>query len=121
MAFSIKGDREESLAHYRKAVKAGNGDAGALFRVAHGLLDYGSVRDNDLALQSAREAARKDANPFFRQLWARAENAAGNKAAAIAIFEKLVEEEDSDTYREELRALKENKQAPHPIGRGTRR
>lgn len=120
MAYSIKGEREPSLAHYQKALKAANGDASALFRVANGLLDYGSVRDNDLALHCAREAVKADANPFFKQMQARAENAAGNKGAAIAILEKLVEEEDSGTYREDLRALKENQQAPQPAGRGGR-
>lgn len=121
MAFSIKGDRENSLAHYRKAVTAARGDPGALFRVAYGLMDFGSVRDNDLALQCAREAATKDPNPFFREMLARTEHAAGNKETAIAILEKLVAEEDSDQYREELRALKEGEQIPPPAGRGARR
>lgn len=116
MAFSIKGDREQSLRHYRKAVKAANGNPGTLFRVCHGLLDYGTVRDNDLALQCAREAVNKDDHVFFRHMLARAEAAAGNKAAAISILEKIVGEDDNEMYRETLRALKEGGEAPSSTG-----
>ena len=109
MAFSIKGDREPSLSHYRKAVQTANGDPMALYRVSMGLLDFGSVRDPELALRCAREAAAKDANPVVRHLLARAEHAAGNTEKAIKVLETLVEEEDDETYRETLRALKQAK------------
>jgi tetratricopeptide (TPR) repeat protein len=112
MAWSIKGDKETSIAHYHKAVTAGNGDSAVLFRVAYGLMDYGTVRDNDLALQCAREAARKDDNPFVLHMQARAELAAGNKDAAIAILEKLAGEEAGAPYREELQALKDGRAIP---------
>lgn len=105
MAFSIKGDRESSLAHYRKAVEMADGNPITMFRVAHGLLDYGTVRDAELALQCARAAAARDNAPFVRHLLARAEAAAGNHATAIAILEKLVAEEDDGSYREELRKM----------------
>lgn len=112
MAWSIKGERETSLAYYQKALKAGNGNAAVLFRVAYGLMDYGSVRDTALALECAREAAKKDANPIVFHLQARAELAAGNKDAAMAILEKIAVEQDSDEYREELRVFKENGTIP---------
>lgn len=114
MAFSVKGDRESSLAHYQKAIQTANGDAMGLFRVALGLLDFGYVREPELALRCAREAAAKDSNAVVSHLLARTENAAGNKAAAIAILEKLVKEDDDKTFREELRKLKEQPQAPMP-------
>jgi thiol-disulfide isomerase/thioredoxin len=120
MAFSIKGNREHSLAHYHKAITAADGDAVGLYRVAHGLLDYGSVRDPGLALQCARQAAAKDANPVVRQLLARAEHAAGNEAAATAILEQLVEEEDDETRREELRKLLDDRPLPEKGRRMTR-
>lgn len=110
MAFSVKGDRDSSLAHYRTAVELADGNSIIMFRVAHGLLDYGSVRDAQLALQCARAAAVKDKAPFVRHLLARAEAAAGNHAAAIEILEKLVAEEEDDSHREKLRKL----QGPTP-------
>ncbi|MFM7181195.1 MAG: hypothetical protein ACKO2G_06995, partial [Verrucomicrobiales bacterium] len=114
MAYSVLGEKDKSLGHYMKAVKVGNGNAGVLFRVAHGLLDYGSVRDNELALECARAAAKIDAKPICLHMQARAENAAGNKEVAIAILEKLAEEEDEEIYREDLRALKEGKAPAAP-------
>lgn len=108
MAFSVKGDKDQSLGFYRKAVIAAKDNPGALFRIAHGLLDYGTVRDNALALQCARAAVEKDNNVILRHMLARAELAAGNKSAAIAILEKIVEDDDSAIYRETLRELKEN-------------
>lgn len=116
MALSVKGDKDASLACYRRAAKAAKDDAGALFRVALGLMDHGSVRDNALALECARAAVAKDDIPIFRHMLARTEAASGNKAAAIAILERLVAEEDDEAYRAELRALKggETPQAPSP-------
>ena len=114
MAYSVKGDREPSLAHYQKAIQASNGNAMVLYRVALGLLDFGSVREPELALRCAREAAEKDTNPVVRHLLARAEHAAGNNVTAIAILEKLVEEEDDEILREELRKLKSTPEGPKP-------
>jgi thiol-disulfide isomerase/thioredoxin len=106
MAYSIRGDRQEAISHYQKAIMAANGDAGALFRVANGLMNYGRVRDHQLALQCAREAARKESSVFILQLLARAENAAGNTAAAISIMEKITMEDDNRIYRDKLVAIK---------------
>ena len=107
MAFSVKGEHESSLFHYRAAQKKADGRGDTLFRVALGLLDYGSARDSALALECARAAAAaKGAPPVARHLLARAESAAGNQDTAIAILEKLVAEEDDPSFREELRRLR---------------